>query len=158
MSFLVLFALSWAVFYLFVDFQRLRELYPCALVASLLGIITDLVMLKFQLWGYHTPLVPALYIPLVLDSSIYPVTAVLFTQYLPLRRNRLVKFGYIVAWSLPSVLLEWTFLLRDEMQHYRWWTLWHSFFADLIIFFILYGIHLLVRPYFRSSRSGEVSQ
>lgn len=153
MSYVLLFFLSWAVFYLFIDFERTPELYPSGLLSSTLGIWTDLIMVRFKLWDYNGAPLDTLSIPLVLDFSIYPVVAMLYVQYFPHRKPLLRKTVYILFWVLPAIFLEWIYLMRGEMQHHKWWSLWLSFFSDWIIYAILIGAFMIVRNHLKQNQA-----
>jgi hypothetical protein len=154
LCYIVLFVVSWSIFYLCIDFKRLPELYPYGLLSSFLGIWTDLIMVSYNLWSYSAPPFSKLTVPLLLDMSIYPVVAMLYIQHFPHGARLLRKMLYILFWVVPAICLESFFLARGEMSHNSWWTLAHSFFADWMIFGILIGTYRLLSP---SAEPGRAS-
>lgn len=145
MSYLILFGLSWAGFYLFADFKRIPELYPTGLLSSWLGIFTDLIMVKYNLWQYHSKFFGSLEVPLLLDWSVYPVVAILYIQFFPEKKPLSKKLLYTLIWVICSIIMEWIFMQRGEMIHRKWWTLGHSFVADWIIYGILYSMYRFLK-------------
>ncbi|MGB8954126.1 MAG: cupin domain-containing protein [Tumebacillaceae bacterium] len=139
MPFLILFLLSWTAFFLFADRSRWHQFLPACMLAMLMSIISDVVVTDYPLWLYHDPteLFPRLAIHLFDDLGIYPVVTYLFLQYFPSQatlRNRLLYFG---VWTTGVILLEYLFCRMGWMIHKMWWTLFCSYLADWVIFYIL---------------------
>ncbi|HEU4962578.1 MAG TPA: CBO0543 family protein [Bacilli bacterium] len=128
-----------------IDTKRLQELYPSALLSSFMGIFTDLIMVKYNLWKYDSDFFGSLEVPMLLDLSIYPVVAMLYIQFFPEKKSWAKRIFYTACWVLFSISLEWIFLQRGEMEHHMWWRLWYSFGADWIIYGILYTMYRVLK-------------
>ncbi|MTI86064.1 MAG: hypothetical protein FH756_19745 [Firmicutes bacterium] len=144
MYFIVLFVLAWTWFYFRANKKRAREIYGAAIFASLLGLMTDLIMVHYNLWSYSGLPQPLYTIPLLLEFSVYPVVSYLFVQKLPPTWKDIFK--RILIWTLFAGLLEWITLETGYMQHKLWWNLWLSVVADVMIFFLITGIYRFYSP------------
>ncbi|RXT08776.1 CBO0543 family protein [Ammoniphilus sp. CFH 90114] len=144
MYFIVLFFASWIWFYKKADNSRIRELYGVMIYTSFLALWTDLIMVHYKLWSYHGLPHSKYLIPLLLDFSVYPVVAYLFTQDAPLAWGGIIK--RVVGWTFFSVLLEWVTLITGHIQHHKWWTLGFSLVSDILIYLSIWAIYRLYRP------------
>lgn len=132
MYFIALFLLSWIWFFYKANKYRWRDLFGAVVYTSFLGLLTDLIMVHYKLWAYEGLPHPLYTIPLLLDFSVYPVVAFLFTQKLPSTWQGLFwRIGY---WSFFSIIFEWITLRTGHIQHRMWWNLWLSLAADIFIY------------------------
>jgi len=139
MYFVVLSGLAWIWFYFTADKKRFRELYGAAAFATLLGLMTDLIMVHYSLWCYKGLPQPLYTIPLLLDFSVYPVVSYLFVQRLPAAWKDIFK--RVLVWTIFAGTLEWLTLQAGYMQHKLWWNLWLSVVADVIIFISIAAVY-----------------
>lgn len=152
MPFLILFALSWSAFAVFADTSRWRQFLPAAMLAMLMSFSSDVMMYSYPLWVYHdgTGLLSIVYVHLLDDWGIYPVTTYLFLQYFPAQKSLRSKMIYFVAWTTGVILLEALFCQMGWMKHQMWWSLLCSYIADWVIFYTLLSFHRLYnRPLHR---------
>ncbi|PWK09043.1 CBO0543 family protein [Tumebacillus permanentifrigoris] len=144
MYFIVVFVLCWIVFWWKADKKRLKEIYGAVVYTSFLGLLTDLVIMHYQLWSYNGLLYPKFTIPLSLDFGIYPVVAYLFVQTMPPTWKQTVIRG--ILWTLPAIGFEYLTLRTGNMAHHGWWNLGYSFLADQLIFLSIAGVYRFYRP------------
>jgi hypothetical protein len=144
MYFIAVFALCWLAFWLVADKKRFREIYGAVIYTSFLGLLTDLIMVHYQLWSYEGLPDPLYTIPLSLDFGIYPVVAYLFIQTLPPTWKGTALRALL--WTFPSVFFEYLTLRTGNMAHHSWWNLWLSFGADILIFLSIAGVYRIYRP------------
>ncbi|KEO85239.1 CBO0543 family protein [Tumebacillus flagellatus] len=144
MYFVGLFFLCWLVFIWKADKNRARELYGVVIYTSFLGLLTDLIMVHYQLWSYKGLPCPMYTIPLTLDFGIYPVVAYLFAQTLPQSWGRIVR--KTLFWTLFSVLFEFVTLRTGNMFHHQWWSLWLSLCSDIVIYLSIAAVYRFYRP------------
>ncbi|MFC4767607.1 CBO0543 family protein [Effusibacillus consociatus] len=147
--FIILFLLSWLWFFLQADKTRLRELFGVAVYSSFLGLITDLIMVKYALWSYKGLPQPVFSIPLLLDFGVYPVVAYLFVQNLPGTWGRILLRTLI--WSVFAISLEWIVFKTNHMQYHAWWSTKLSFLADILIYLSIAGVYRFYRPAYVNS-------
>lgn len=144
MYFIGLFVVSWILFYWKADKRRIRELFGAAVFASLLGSLTDLLMVEYKLWSYFGLPQPLFTIPIMLVLSVYPVVSFLFVQGLP--DMWLQILWRTLLWSVIAVIFEWITLLTRHIEHLMWWNLGYSFLADIIIFLSIAAFYRYYRP------------
>jgi hypothetical protein len=135
MYFVILFFLSWIVFFLFADRSRFREFFGAVMFTVFLGLFTDLIMVHYNLWSYSGLPHPLYVIPLSLDLGIYPVVCFIFLQWLPKKWGRI--FRRSIYCSIAAILLEWMTLFTGHMVHHMWWNLGWSFVSDICIFLMM---------------------
>jgi quercetin dioxygenase-like cupin family protein len=145
LPFLILFALSWSAFAVFADKSRWRQFLPAALLAMLMSLCSDVMLYSYPLWVYRdgTGLLSVVYVHLLDDWGIYPVTAYLFLQFFPHQGRVRSKVTYFLAWTTGVILLEALFCEMGWMKHQLWWSLFYSYCADWVIFYTLLQFHNL---------------
>ena len=135
------FLISWTCWLLFADKTRWREIIPVSIFASFLGLISDHFMnLHITYWEYYGSH-PKIIMVLLDDFEVYAVVTYFFIQCLPQKRPLFHIFTYIFPWTLFAILLEYVHIITGHMAHHYGWTLWHSYVADWILFFIFYEYH-----------------
>ncbi len=144
MYFLGVFVLSWLWFWIGADKTRLRELFGVAVWSSFLGLLTDLIMVHYQLWTYSGLPAPLFTIPLMLDFGIYPVVTYLFVQSLPEQWSGIILRS--VTWAAGAIIFEYMTLQTGTMEHHLWWNLGLSFLADNVIFWSIALVYRYYRP------------
>ncbi|MGZ4031925.1 MAG: CBO0543 family protein [Tumebacillaceae bacterium] len=135
MYFVILFVLSWTAFFCFADRSRFREFYGAIMFTAYLGLLTDVIMVHYQLWEYIGLPHPLYVIPLSLDFGIYPVVCMIFLQWLPQNWGRI--FRRSIYCSIAAILLEWLTIRTGHMKHHMWWNLGWSFLSDILIFMMI---------------------
>lgn len=153
MYFLAVFAISWIWWFISADKHRVRELFGAAIWSSFLGLLTDLIMVHYQLWSYRGLPAAEYTIPLLLDFGIYPVVTYLFVQWMPEDWWGIMKRA--VIWSAAATLFEFVTLKVGVMEHHQWWSMWLSFTADMVIFWSIAGIYRYYRPAYRSREKAS---
>lgn len=139
------FAVVVAIWLIFADKRRWRELFPVSFFAGFLGASTDIVMPHYPLWIYDGNISS---LPnLANDWELYLVTTYLFIQWLPSRRTWLRLLGYWFAWTAVAAGIEVIHLKTGHLVYHQWWTAWHSYLADWVLFWIFYQYHRLFRFY-----------
>lgn len=139
MYFVILWILSWIAFFLFADRSRVREFFGAMMFTAFLGLFTDLVMVRYQLWSYSGLPQPLYVIPLTLDFGIYPVVSFIFLQWLPQKWGLI--FRRSIYCSIAAILLEWMTMVSGHMKHHMWWNLNFSFLSDLLIFLMISSVY-----------------
>lgn len=141
-----MFLVSWTAFFLFADRSRWRSLLPACMLASLMSLTSDVLVTHYPIWSYYDlshHKIPV-WLKLLDDFGIYPVTTYLFLQNYPLAASRLKRVRYFIYWTSFTITLELLFCLMDWMVHSQSWSLPLSYAADWMIFFVLLRFFLLV--------------
>lgn len=141
MFFIIWFLLSWSIWLIFADKKRWREIIPVCIFADFLGSLADIIVEYYKYWEY----LGNVFHPLILDISdelgIYPVVTYLFIQWFPKTQSFWRIFFYWFAWTGLAIIIEYIHLITGHMEHSSGWTLWHSYVADWILFFLFYQFH-----------------
>ena len=157
MYFLILFVICWSYFLWRADKSRIREIYGAMIYTSLLGLLTDLIMVKYQLWTYEGLPQPHFTIPLTLDFGIYPVVAYFYVSSLPESWPSI--FLRALAWMAPALFFEWMTLRLGKMHHHQWWTLWLSMISDILIYMSIAAVYRYYHPaYIKAQTEGTPSR
>jgi hypothetical protein len=119
-----------------VNGRRWRSLSLIGIIALSLALIAELVGQVYPVWDFVGE-EKWLFISLS-NSSIYTLSAVLFIQWYPFRRNKWQRLAYWLAWTTYSTALEWIYIQTGHMKYFENWTLWHSYAADWLLFWIYY--------------------
>lgn len=142
MFFIGSFIISWAVWLVFADKKRWRELFPVALLAGFAGALSDVLMERYKLWMYYTNgKEQAGMIETLDDLGIYVVVTYLFIQWLPKNKTIWKMTGYWFIWTAIVIGIEWIYVKTGHMKHHNWWTFWHSYIADWLLFWLFYQYH-----------------
>jgi len=131
---------SWVVWVIFADKKRWREIFPVSIFAAAIALVSDQIMDKgYKLWGYRGahPLIATLFD----DLGIYIVVTYLFIQWLPKNKSLLNLFKYILSWTVIAISIEYIHIASGYMEHYNWWTFWHSYTADWLLFILFYKFY-----------------
>lgn len=147
MFFVYRFVITWAIWFLFADKKRWRELLLVAIFAALIGQLSDQAFMEFyKLWDYDEPhngneKLNQLFTFVLDDISVYMVAVYLFLQWLPKKRTVWMMSAYWFLWSAFAIVIEWIHLKTGHMNHYQFWGLEHSFIADLLLFTMFFYFH-----------------
>jgi len=126
---------------IFADKTRWRELIPVSFFAGFVGSLTDTIVCHYRLWDYYDPLIPQPILMLGDDLTIYIVVTYLFIQWLPTKRKFWNMVLYWFMWTAVAITIEWIHIKTGHMDHHLWWSYWHSYVADWLLFFIFYKYH-----------------
>lgn len=140
MFFTMNFIIFWTIWIIFADKNHWREFFPVCLLASFLGLSTDVLMNYYQLWGY-TGSEHSLLIIFADDLGVYVVVTYLFIQWLPIQRTPRKMLAYWFAWTTFTIFVEKIYSVTGHMYYQQWWTSWHSYFADWFLFWVFYKFH-----------------
>jgi hypothetical protein len=145
MFFIARFIIVWAIWLIFADKKRWREIFPVSIFAALLGSTTDTITSHYKLWRYHGDGVDLWLLKTMDDLGIYIVVAYLFIQWLPTKRTFLRMAGYWFVWTGLAISIEWLHIVTGHMEHYLWWGYICSYAADWFLFWLFYQYHKLFR-------------
>jgi hypothetical protein len=137
------FAIEWIIWFMFADKKRWREIFPVCIFAGFLGSLSDSVMHQYSLWmfDYGISVIP----DLLDDLGTYIVFTYLFIQWLPGTRTFLLLFGYFFLWTIVALVIEYIHLKTGHMTFHKWWTIWYSYIADWILFWLIYKYYHMFR-------------
>lgn len=141
MFFISRFIIAWALWLIFADKKRWREIFPICFFAAHLGGTTDIIMRHYELWSYngaHT-----LVRELMDDWETYIVVTYLFIQWLPKQQTFWNLFKYFFIWTTVAIGIEWIHVITGKMEYYKWWNMGCSYLSDWFLFWLFYKIHKL---------------
>lgn len=138
MFYIAWFTLSCVVWLKYADKNRWREILPVCIFAEALALATDVLVFYYPLWEYIGP--PHL-VHLADDLGIYPVVTYLFIQWLPHSRTTRNMVGYWLVWTTITGAVEMIYVGSGHMVYHLWWSTWHSYAADWILYWLFYEFH-----------------
>jgi hypothetical protein len=140
---LLSFAFSWTIWFVFADKKRWRELFSLGFIALVYALATDVLMHYYPLWIYDGQMSP---LPELANAfGVYPVVTYLFIQWLPKQKNIWVLLAYWFFWTGIAVGIELYHVKTGHMSYPRWWNTYHSYIANWILFWMFYHLHKLFR-------------
>jgi hypothetical protein len=142
MFYVVWFILVWIIWLLVGDKSRWREILPVCIFAKCLALATDVLVSYYPLWEYAGS--PFL-IHLADDLGIYPVVTYLFIQWLPNNRSEKNMFRYWLVWTTVALAIELFYVNSGYMRYHQWWTTWHSYAADWLLYWLFFEFHKILR-------------
>lgn len=141
MLYIVRFILAWSIWLIFADKRRWKEIIPVCIFASFLGVVSDILVEHYPYWEYLDDSVHPLVLELGDEFEIFPTVTYLFIQWLPKQPSLWNMFFYWFLWTSLAILIEHVHLITGHMEHSFGWTLWHSYIADWILFWLFYQYH-----------------
>ena len=136
---IIVFIISWAVWLIFSDKKRWRELFPVCFLASFLGCFTDMLMQFYPLWQYQGG--HPIFIFLADDLCVYIAVTYLFIQWLPEKRTLWRMVVYWFVWTAGTISLELFYTRTERLVYHQWWNMWCSYLADWLLFALFYYYH-----------------
>jgi len=140
MFWVIRFIIFWAAWLVFADKKRWREILPVSVFSGFIGASSDNIMHHYHLWIYESTETTFL-ADMTDDWSVYIVITYLFIQWLPKQQTSWPMFKYIFLWTGISILIEYIHVVTDHMSFPTWWNMHWSYFADWILFWILFQYH-----------------
>ncbi|GGH83872.1 hypothetical protein JOD43_000798 [Pullulanibacillus pueri] len=133
---------SFLIFLLLVIFSKKHlsklEMYTSSIFAIVLDFVVDyLLEFKYHLYGYFR-IYKADYEDFIVILGIYPLIDILYLNYFPFKKSRIVQVLYVIGWSCFSIFYEWL-AVRSELFYYNGWKLIYSVPIYPILFLILLG-------------------
>ena len=129
----------WVFWFKFADKKRWREILPVCFFASFLNAVVDTITHHYDLWMYAYDISAT---PEILDDfGIYIVVTYLFIQWLPKDQTLRSMVLYWLMWTSIVITIEYIHVKTGHMTYHQWWTIYHSYVADWILFWIFYKYH-----------------
>ncbi|SMD03974.1 CBO0543 family protein [Sporomusa malonica] len=141
MFYILRFIIVWSIWLILADRRRWKEILPVCIFASFLGVVSDILVEHYPYWEYLCDGVPPLFLELGDEFEIFPAATYLFIQWLPKQQSIWNMLFYWFLWTTLAILIEYIHLITGHMEHSFGWTLWHSYIADWILFWLFYEFH-----------------
>lgn len=113
---------SIAVFHIWSDRSRYRELYSSALTGCYLRLVYHYIGAdSYKLWEYHNmplPIIKKAQIPFVYDFTFVPIASFFFMQYMPKSKKWMVP--YYLLWASVNLFFEWLLRITGHLHFIRW--------------------------------------
>ena len=126
--------ISWIYIWFMKKNISRAEIYSTWGIVTLFSLFVDLSLggvLGFYNYGKPGPDLQGMSTHFILE----PALAIIFLNYLPSKTRNLIL--YILAWTIFSLIYEWTMTYIGFLK-YSGWKLWYSLFVYPIVFFIIY--------------------
>ncbi|SDD98763.1 CBO0543 family protein [Sporomusa acidovorans] len=141
MFYVVRFIIVWIIWFVYADKRRWKEILPVCVFASFLGVIADTLIEYYPRWEYVEESMHPLFLELGDEFEIFPVVTYLFIQWVPANQTLRNMFLYFFGWTGLAILIEYIHLVTDHMEYLNGWSIWHSYIADWILFWLFYKFH-----------------
>ncbi|WP_031517385.1 hypothetical protein [Desulfofalx alkaliphila] len=141
MEWIATFIISWVIFFIFIDKERLKHTALGGLAAIILQLVVDTgasamglyqVDSMFQLGGASA----------LFTFGVVFTMGTLFVQFMP--AHRWLKVAHIVALSTLFLGLEYLLVQRNLIT-YPYWSMWASYFTNLMVFIAITWLAGLLR-------------
>ncbi|PAK43403.1 CBO0543 family protein [Priestia megaterium] len=134
-----------AIFICFIIFNLLAffvpkkltpiEIYATSFFAYAYGMTTDVILdLHYNLYGYFQE--GFQWLSLLAIIMYFPSISFIFLNFYPFTKNSRKKLGYILSWTIFSVVFEW-FAVKTDFFYYNGWNLLYSTMVYPVIFLVL---------------------
>jgi hypothetical protein len=111
------------------------EIYATSFFAYAYGMTTDVILdLHYNLYGYFQE--GFQWLSLLAIIMYFPSISFLFLNFYPFTKNSRKKLGYILSWTIFSIVFEW-FAVKTDFFYYNGWGLLYSAMVYPVIFLIL---------------------
>lgn len=112
--------------------------------------ITIYLDIKYDLYGYFGPGVDWNF--LIIVATMFPLSGILFINYVPYDKGWLARIIYIVMIAALSTFYEWI-ALHTEFLYHNQWKLRYSFIVYIVLFFANTIVFQLFKKYNNQSRA-----
>lgn len=140
MTFVIsLFVLSWIIYIILADKSKIDRFLSTVYFGMLVALMSDLFMHVVELWAFNIDDRLQTFIARWLTSwGVYFVIMYMFLQWLPKEQTLWSIFRYLFYWTTFSIVAEWFFVKMGWFLHKGWWNLFHSYWADWVLFLVFY--------------------
>lgn len=145
---IALFIISWIIYIFFADKSKLPRFLSTVYFGMIVALMSDLFMHVVELWKFNIENRLHIFIARWVTSwGVYFVIMYLFLQWLPKKQSFSSMFKYLFYWTTFSIIAEWFFLKMDWFIHVKWWNLFHSYWADWVLYLIFYFHYKWIEKY-----------
>ncbi len=131
MPWVIIFIYSWIIFFLLVDWKRLKTTVYGGLITTVLGLAVDLAGHKLDLYQFHDNIVGWMGNSLFYAAGLLFTMGVLFFQYLS--TDRRLQMANVAVFSLAYLAVE-VLIVKAGGASYVHWHYLASFTVDLLVF------------------------
>ncbi|MEA4923737.1 MAG: CBO0543 family protein [Syntrophomonadaceae bacterium] len=131
--------LPWVLFFIFVDWNKIKTLHSVGLLTALLAMIGDSIGSSLHLWIYPAELLPVFYNFFPVNLSLLPVENMLIVQFMPPKTIK--KIALILCVGLFNMVIEYLFEGNTAAIFYPHWKPIYSLPFYLGLFSLGYFYH-----------------
>lgn len=119
------------------------EMYTASLFSIVFQLITDILLeFKYNLYGYFNEGVE--YRTFWVVFGVYPLFTMIFLNYFPYGKRKLIKVGYIIAWTIFALIYEYI-SVQVGAFYYNNWKLMYSALTYPIVYLVIYYNFIIIR-------------
>jgi len=119
------------------------EMYTAVLFSAVFQLIVDILLeFKYELYGYFDKGVD--YQTFIFILMIYPSLTVIFLNYLPLGRGKIIFILYMLGWIIFAIIYEY-FAVQVGAFYYVNWKLWYSAIIYPFVYLLIVLNFLFIR-------------
>lgn len=131
------------------DWGKWREYYPTILFFIVGDLLYNFLLADYPMWIFQPSQLEVNILPnhtlvsLYTMITYYPASIIIFLYKFPYHQHHLKKLGYILAWSIFYILLEFVeYTIADTISYQHNWNIGWSFLFNILMFVILAIHHL----------------
>jgi len=141
MEWVILFVMSWIIFFVFIDFRQLKRNIWGGILAAVLQLVTDTQAINQGLYTVNEPVISIMGSSLFFTAGPVFTVGTLFSQLHP--KKRWLRIVNIFAISALFFLQEILLILSGNLAY----TNWHftsSFFINVCVMIVLSWFSIVV--------------
>ncbi|MFC0523824.1 CBO0543 family protein [Pontibacillus salicampi] len=118
--------------------EYIHQAYTTVQYYILLNLVYNFLYYDYVLWSYKGKSLSFLnhtFIELAFTFIVMPIAITIFIGYFP--NHLFPAVMYVLAWSVCFTALEWVSSLWDMFVYDHGWSLFHSFWFNLLMFTML---------------------
>ncbi len=122
---------------------KIAEIYVSVIFSLFVVLLTDIfASYRLKAWGFFN-VEATEYSSLFIIFGIYPAAAAMIINWYPYKSVWWIKIGYLLGWTIFSIVYEWLALKVGILWHIHW-----NLFCSLLLYpFIYYMLIVHVRVY-----------
>ena len=135
MPWLISFIVCWIIFFILIDFKKLKRAVLAGLFTMVLQLYVDYHATIYGLYKINNPIINLLESSFFFTFGIAFTLGVIFVQYLP-TTNKWLKILNIFVWAFLFLIFEVFMVNAGVLKHIKWSYL-NSFSVNISIFIML---------------------
>jgi hypothetical protein len=131
MPWVIIFIMSWLLFFIFIDYSRLKDNIAGGVLSIGLATIVDSGAQHLQLYKFCNLIIPWIGLPAPYIFGPIFTMGILFIQFVP--RNKWLQFLHILIFALIFAAVDYLTVLVQVAKYFHWHWL-ASFFFNTVTF------------------------
>ncbi|PAB59925.1 hypothetical protein [Anaeromicrobium sediminis] len=148
MSWIILFIISWIIFFIAVDFKMLKYTIWSGLLAACMEFLIDMLFIGHNLFKTINNLFEIKGVPIIFTFSAPLAMGILMSQYYP--KRKLYRILNVFVLSILFYSVEYILLLKGDLIYMNW-SFAESLVIDILAIITISWFNLVVLNKWRES-------